>query len=239
LLFFKESIHRKLQFGHCKFLKEHFFVNRNISLFMDLIQDLDASADESADTSTIDGCESPHHLQYKLASSSSSHVQPPDHPVLLDTMLTEEEEAACVESWDFDVGTTRIVGRVQTTGGCVVATNFSTPYWQTACHRSLVDGLLELHSKKATPTINLFPDVTLEPVVEGNEPEDPDEPSSDSVFVHTDMPINVPLMFQWSEKLAMRELRSGDISYSQILLWHCSRAKKVDGQFIVTDRFCS
>jgi hypothetical protein len=44
-------------------------------------------------------------------------------------------------------------------------------------------------------------------------------------------------MEKWSEKLACRELRSGDVSFSQLLLWHAARTEKHGKDFVATDRW--
>jgi hypothetical protein len=74
-------------------------------------------------------------IDLKVVSSS----QPP-------TLLIIDEETEALESWDFDVGSTRVVGAMRTVGGCVVDATYVSPYWAVASRRSLVDGLAKLYS---------------------------------------------------------------------------------------------
>jgi hypothetical protein len=93
------------------------------------LQDLSSDLDERQ--SSIDGFESPHHLNHKLSRQD---------------VRTVKDEISDMEAWDFDISTTRQVGLIFPDGSA----QFASPYWRVASKRALVDGLVSMHSKMAS-----------------------------------------------------------------------------------------
>lgn len=71
-----------------------------------------------------------------------------------DSELNINEEINAMESWDFDVGCARLVGRIVMVGAQISSSDFGSPYWEAACRRSLVDGLVEMQNKSMVSSLD-------------------------------------------------------------------------------------
>ena len=109
------------------------------------------------EVSSINGFESPHHLQTKvkagkLLRSADLELQAMktcDSDAYTGRKVhTVEDEIEAMASWDFDVGSTRLVGTSQQIGGLHQG-NFVSPYWGAVARRSLVEGIVQMHAPKA------------------------------------------------------------------------------------------
>lgn len=72
-----------------------------------------------------------------------------------DSEMNMNEEIEAMESWDFDAGSTRLVGQVTVVNSQIVRSNFGSPYWEAACKRSLVDGLVEIQNKSVVASLDV------------------------------------------------------------------------------------
>lgn len=84
------------------------------------------------EVSSINGFESPHHLQAKVEAGKR----------------TVEDEIEAMASCDFDVGSARMVGVSRQSGGSHQGI-FVSPYWGAAARRSLVEGIVQMHAPEA------------------------------------------------------------------------------------------
>jgi hypothetical protein len=92
----------------------------------------------------------PKELQGRLRSLDDEHDDEEDEQLAKTGLLTTAEERDAMFYCD---PRNRVVGRMQTTGGCVVTSTFITPYWESAGRRALVDGLLAMHSLAASAVV--------------------------------------------------------------------------------------
>jgi hypothetical protein len=102
--------------------------------------------DTDIEMSSINGSESPPHLQAKLKAGKQMTVQ---NEIATKSEWDCNDEIEAMKSWDFDAGSARVVGEIRKISGCHIS-NFISPYWEAAGRRALVDGLIEMHSKAHT-----------------------------------------------------------------------------------------
>ena len=112
-------------------------------------------ADE--EVSSVNGFESPHHLQAKVEAGKPLRSEDFELPAMemcdFDAhtgrkVHTVEDEIEAMASCDFDVGSARLVGVSRQTGGSHQG-NFVSPYWGAAARRTLVEGIVQMHAPKA------------------------------------------------------------------------------------------
>ena len=63
--------------------------------------------------------------------------------------LSTQDEIDFMQCEDFDAGQARLVGKATRSQKGLVG-DFISPYWESACRRALVTGLLEMHAKAAS-----------------------------------------------------------------------------------------
>ena len=69
----------------------------------------------------------------------------------------EALETEAMESWDFDVGTSRLVGQTRNVNGSMTG-SFISPYWEAACRRTVVEAWMEMHNRLIAQSPSLSSD---------------------------------------------------------------------------------